>query len=309
MPAPTDPHDKLFRALLDDPERARALQVDHLPEAIRGQLADDPAVALEDGVFVDDDLRKNQTDRLFSARLKDGRRALIYTLLEHKSAPEVATPLQLMRYVVRIWERDAGGEASKLRALPPVIPLVIYHGKARWSVPTALSDMIDAPAAMRPWLPGFRYEVRDLGRMADSELASDTKLRVGLGALKYVAQDGGLAMLGQLLAEARDDPRFLELLAWYALAAYGEPKDRVREVFAGAASTRGEEAVMNALEEAEAKGAARGEATILLRQIERKFGRAAMEAHRARIERADAETLLAWSDRILMADRVEDIFE
>jgi len=182
--------------------------VDHLPEAIREQLADEPGVSLEDGSFVDDELRGSQTDRLFSASLKDGRRALIYTLLEHKSAPELATPLQLLRSVMRIWERDTGGEASKLRALPPVIPLVIYHGKARWSVPTGLSEMIDAPAAVRPWLPDFRYEVRDLGRMADSELASDTQLRVGLGALKYAAQDGGLAMLGQLLAEARDDAPF-----------------------------------------------------------------------------------------------------
>lgn len=304
MPAPTDPHDKLFRALLDDPARAGAFLRDHLPDAVRDQLADDPAITPVDGTFVDDALRQHQTDRLFSAKLKDGRRALLYALLEHKAEPDAATPLQLLRYVVRIWERDADGAANRLRALPPVIPLVIYHGRAPWSVPTALSAMIDAPAAMGPWLPDFRYEVRDLGRMADGELARDTKLRVGLGALKYAKRDGGLAMLGPLLSEARDDAAFLELLAWYALAAYGEPKERVREIFIGAASTRGEEAVMNALEEAEVKG----EAAVLLRLIERKFGRPAMDAHRARVESADAATLLTWSERILTAERVEDLF-
>ena len=34
MPEPGDPHDKLFRALLDDPDRARALLREHLPVEI-----------------------------------------------------------------------------------------------------------------------------------------------------------------------------------------------------------------------------------------------------------------------------------
>lgn len=105
--------------------------------------------------------------------------------------------------------------------------------------------------------------------------------------------------------EARDDPQFLELLAWYALAAYGESKDRVREVFAGAASTRGEEAPMNAIKEIELEA----EAKTLLRQIEGKFGTDAKEAWRVHVEKADKTTLERWLDRILSADRVEDIFE
>ncbi len=47
---------------------------------------------------------------------------------------------------------------------------------------------------------------------------------------------------------------------------------------------------------------------MLLRLIERKFGPEAAEAHRERIERSDAETLLEWSERILTADHVEEIF-
>ena len=40
MTQPSDPHDKLFRALLDDPERARALLVDHLPAGVVAELAE-----------------------------------------------------------------------------------------------------------------------------------------------------------------------------------------------------------------------------------------------------------------------------
>jgi hypothetical protein len=56
------------------------------------------------------------------------------------------------------------------------------------------------------------------------------------------------------------------------------------------------------------EGRQEGEAAVLLRQIERKFGSGAAEAYRARIAEADAETLLDWSERILTAEQVEEIF-
>ena len=51
-----------------------------------------------------------------------------------------------------------------------------------------------------------------------------------------------------------------------------------------------------------------GEAAVLLRQLARKFGPAAAEAHRPRIEAGDAETLLTWSERILEARTPEEVF-
>lgn len=51
-----------------------------------------------------------------------------------------------------------------------------------------------------------------------------------------------------------------------------------------------------------------GEAKVLLRQIDRKYGAQLAAAYRERIEGAGAETLLLWSDRILSADRIEDLF-
>jgi hypothetical protein len=49
-----------------------------------------------------------------------------------------------------------------------------------------------------------------------------------------------------------------------------------------------------------------GEAKVLLRQMEQKFGPVASR-HRERIEQADAETLLTWLDRILTAERPDDV--
>jgi hypothetical protein len=55
------------------------------------------------------------------------------------------------------------------------------------------------------------------------------------------------------------------------------------------------------------KGMQRGEVAILVRLLERKFGPVS-EPLRRRLETADEETLLLWSDRILTATSLDDIF-
>ena len=55
------------------------------------------------------------------------------------------------------------------------------------------------------------------------------------------------------------------------------------------------------------QGQTEGEAAILVRQLERRFGPLSPR-HRARIESADAETLLVWGDRVLTAQSVDEVF-
>jgi hypothetical protein len=56
------------------------------------------------------------------------------------------------------------------------------------------------------------------------------------------------------------------------------------------------------------QGLQRGEAQMLLRLLARKFG-AVPEGVRRRIKGADAETLLVWSERVLTAERLEEVVD
>ena len=56
----------------------------------------------------------------------------------------------------------------------------------------------------------------------------------------------------------------------------------------------------------EQRGVQRGEVLVLLRLLRLKFGEVPEEI-RQRVEAADADTLLLWSERILTAERVEDV--
>jgi predicted transposase YdaD len=59
-------------------------------------------------------------------------------------------------------------------------------------------------------------------------------------------------------------------------------------------------------QEGEQRGVQKGESLVLLRQLRLKFGEIPDEI-RLRIEEADADTLLTWSERILTAERIEDV--
>ena len=55
------------------------------------------------------------------------------------------------------------------------------------------------------------------------------------------------------------------------------------------------------------EGRQEGEALLLLRLLERKFGRLDPQI-RERVRIADADRLLNWGERLLSADRLEDVF-
>ena len=61
------------------------------------------------------------------------------------------------------------------------------------------------------------------------------------------------------------------------------------------------------LEEGRQKGRQEGEAQLLTRMLERRFGPLA-PADRARIQKADADELLAWGDRLLSARSLDEVF-
>jgi len=62
------------------------------------------------------------------------------------------------------------------------------------------------------------------------------------------------------------------------------------------------------IEKGKLEGKLEGETAVLLRLMGRKYGPEALAAHRARVEQADAETLLEWAERVLTADTIDEVF-
>jgi len=297
------PHDALFRAVLSDPARAHTFLRDHLPNGIAGQLADRPPRIL-DGSFVDEALLGSQSDLLMEVETAAGRPAFIYALLEHKSYPDPGTVLQLAGYMIRIWLRHAQGRAERLRNLPPIIPMVLYSGKSRWTVPDGLAETIagDDPALV--FLPGERFIFRWLTEMAPEELSSDAVVRAGFVTLTRRA----LTFLRRIVGALAENPVLQRQVIEYILQTYPDVRlDDLSDGLSAAGGNQMEELMGTIAETLRAEGRAEGRAWSLIRVLESRFG-SLPQGIRDRIAGADPDQLDAWLDRVLDAGSLDSVF-
>ena len=308
MSEPTQPHDKLFKGLLDQPGTAGALLRERLPPEIVALLADDPP-ELVDGEFVDEALRGSQSDRLFQAKLKAGGDVFLYLLIDHKSSPDAGILLQLLGYMVRIWVRHAGDRTDALRNLPPILPMVVYHGAEPWNVSLSLRDTIAAPEAIKPYQPDVRYGLVDLGPIPDPALSSYPPLRAGLLVLKYSHRDEDTeTVLIQAFNDAKDVQTLFRMIVVYTTTVYREvTPDTLRKVIRQVRPEWEEEMLSIAAREWKAEGKAEGKADTLLRLLRRRFG-VVPPGVEARIRSADIDQLDEWSDLFVDAKALSDIF-
>lgn len=319
--ARNNPHDALFKALLSDPQRAGAFLRDHLPNEIAGRLSA-ALPALVDGSYVDEALRDTRSDLLFRVELTSGEAAFVFVLIEHKSAPDPAVALQLAGYMVQIWKRHAGdGGAGGLRSLPPIIPMVCYHGAAKWRAPGGIAELIAGNDPVLKVLPGETYILRDLTAMAREELSSDAALRAGFMAMRREAVAYLEEVIGDLSGHATLQKQVLE----YILRVYSNfDLDDIKARLIGAQHKDLEDFVGNVAErlmaegkqlgiaEGEARGLAEGEAQgksqTLVRLLERRFVNLT-SLQRGRIDAADVKQLDVWLDRIFDGDSVDAVLD
>ena len=184
MAAIRNPHDAFFRSSLARLDGARDFLEHYLPTEVSAALDFTGLQPLRDS-FVDEQLADHFSDLLFSVPTKAGETVQIAVLLEHKSYPEPQVALQLLRYMVRIWERAAADSEAQL----PVLPVVFYHGRTKWNAETELQQLIVPPAWMKPFVPQFRYHLCDVGRLSDEQLQGARTLRAMLLTFKYIARE------------------------------------------------------------------------------------------------------------------------
>jgi hypothetical protein len=316
-------HDNLVKHAFSDVEHARGVLATALPAAIVARI-DLSSLSLQPGSFVDENLEDRCSDLLYAARIS-GREALIYFLWEHKSGPEPLTPLQVLRYMVRIWDQHLASlpkkKRAELRKLPVIVPIVLHHGRDGWTVAVSFEEMLDADEEMLATLgehvPRLRLVIDDLGKQSDDQLyarAATSFARLVLWALKNAREavwlGGELSRWKELIAavlDERDGTRALTALFRYIVQTNPVvTRDVLRGLLPGDRGTEVEEAVMNWFEQEMDRREQRGERRVLLKQLRLRFGELP-DAVVARIEAADRPELDVWVERVMTASRLEDV--
>jgi len=183
----SNPHDAFCKYVLGRPEQAGAFLDHFLPSELVAPLDLASLTALP-GTFVDPDLANHHCDLLFSAACKDGAQVLVYVLFEHKSEADRKTPLQLYRYMERIWDvylKDKGR-----LPLPPILPIVIHQGVAPWPYPTDFESIVDKLPGYGLFVPKFSFYLVDLCLVNDSAFPADPILGAAFLIMKHVQRPG-----------------------------------------------------------------------------------------------------------------------
>jgi len=308
------PHDTFFRESFSRREIALDLLRWHLPAELLAEI-DLDTLEISKDTYVSSDLRSAYSDLVYRVQYRDGP-LNVYLLFEHKSRPEHWTLLQLLRYITAEGDQYCK-QHSKAKYLPPVYPLVIYHGKRQWRVPRNFQQLVSPlPQALTPFVPQFTYALLDLSARTNAEIKGQVLTRLVQLALRWVFDDQPIERLRTLLAlieQVRDKDTAVaileSLLRYYVQGTKCIEENDVRELLQQSTTTG--DPIMQTfidryIEQGVQQGMQKGGAAMLLRQIERRFGPPSDQI-RERITQADPNTLLKWSDRIFDANSVDEV--
>ncbi len=319
-------HDAFVKKVFSDPENLGGELRTLLPPALLAKL-DLATIRTEPGSFVDERLKERHTDLLFSVKLT-GRDALLYVLFEHRSSVDPVLVVRLLVYMSRIWD-DWLRKHEGARAVPPILPLVLYQGPTAWNAATSLHDAIDvetdALALLREHLPAYRFVLDDLAVQSDEELRARTMAvqgRVALLLLRHIREARSdvkaltnlIVRLGDLLRSIPFRVDRLVVIAYILNVADADRAD-VESALADALPDLREDVVTVAdqirqkgLEEGLQEGLLRGERLMFLRILRGRFGDKVTSHIEGQVNAADKPTLDLWTDRFAKASTLDDVF-
>ena len=242
-------HDGLFKGAFYNQHLAESFARENLPVEITRDL-DFSSMIRDEDTFVDQKLAHCYADVLYRIRYKD-RPAYLYYLFEHKSWEPDFPALQLLKNMVFIWEKQArknielkkqdpgqeGYKKKELKTLPPIIPLLIYHGESEWKADTNFRALFDIPPILEKYIPGFSYEKYDVSHLPEEQIIKGVvELRIVLMAFRYIFQPEIISRLKdifQLFKELPGKTEFEEYLKMLLIYLGSNIKDvkpeKVRE--------------------------------------------------------------------------------
>lgn len=213
------PYDRLINRTLQQSEAARSLLECHLPKELTQHLKLE-TLSPVDTSFIDRNLRRRFADRLFSVDVSDeiadsldmkNRYVHLLVLIDHKSTDESRTLIQMLGYIIRIWENAVENN----RPLVPIIPWVIYNGVRPWRSARSLDQLIPVPDSWKRYVPGLELPILDVSRMDDSAMVDEPILQLSLTLLKYGREtnlDEALRPILRMLAQTLSPQQAQNLL-------------------------------------------------------------------------------------------------
>lgn len=320
-------HDPSYKLLFSHPEMVRDLLLGFVDEPWVAELDLDTLEQVS-GSYISEDLRDREDDIIWRVRFS-GRWLYLYLLLEFQSTVDPFMAVRLLTYLGLLYQdlikQGALAESGKL---PPVLPIVLYNGKRRWTAATEMLELIEpVPGRLRDYAPRLSYLLLDEGAIDEEAPWALKNLAAALFRLEKSRDPERLLEALSALVEWLAAPEQASLrraftvwikrvllpgrLPGVSLPEVSELLE-IKTMLAENVQEWTEEWKQRGLQEGLQQGLQRGrregESALLERQLIKRFG--PLDAGtRHRLQAATSEQLETWAERIFEARELTDLFD
>ncbi len=191
---PHTPHDDFFKVAFSRHD----VVSDYLKEFLDERLVkniDFQTLTISNTSYITEELETYFADVVWECRYGKGKNPIKAAFIfEHKSYVPKYPHLQLLRYMLEVWQEC---EKNK-QPLTPIIPIIVYHNKRAktWKYKPFSAYFKGLDPALLPYIPTFEYQLTDLTTMSDDAILAmerglllNTLLTLQFGANKiFLAQ-------------------------------------------------------------------------------------------------------------------------
>jgi hypothetical protein len=282
--------------------------------------ADFTTLERANGDYIADDLRSRADDIIWRVRCGEH---MVYVLVEFQSSCDRFMAVRVLTYVGLLYQDLIMASNSRaLERLPAILPIVLHSGRKAWSAADDVSALVaDAPSGLEPYRPRLRYLLIDQARYDDAELASRRNLAAMLFRIESCRQRDVLPPLVGTLIEWLKDPELESLRRPFAvwldgvilkrLSAGQQPVGNHLWERPAMLSETFDEWEKELREEGWQKGRREGRQEglheLMARLLRKRFGELS-EPVRTRLRNASLEQLETWTDRLLDAGSLDEVF-
>ena len=319
-------HDNSYKLLFSHARMVEDLLKGFVNEAWVSHL-DFSTLEKVSGNYVADDLRDREDDIIWRVRWGDDW-LYVYLLLEFQSTVDAHMAVRMLTYLGLLYQDLIRQNKLTARSkLPPVLPLVLYNGRPRWTAATNIADLIETiPGGLDRYKPHLSYLLLDEGALDDSPQHDVRNFAASLFQLEKSRTPEQMRQVVAALADWLSAPEQAGLrrsfTIWIkrvllpgrmpgvdipAIDDLQEVKAMLAERVIEWTHEWKQQGLEQGLEQGRQEGRQEGEGAVLKRMLARRFGPLPVDTL-SRIERASTDQLEQWSDNIFDAKTLDEVF-
>ena len=311
-------HDTFFRETMSHKEVAADFLANYLPAKVLKHIQLDTLTITKDS-FVSEKQAEHYSDLLYQVMLSTGLPGFVYFLFEHKSYPDRFVVLQLLRYIIEIWELYLK-QQPRAKTLPLIIPIIVYHGKPKGQA-IRLSDLVDIPdPELSAYVPDFDLAFYDFSPDTDEAIKGAILNQLFLICLQAKNTPEDVRKIWEIIAlvsqmdENATSMHWLEKIFRYVLSVMDINYEEMQDMFTKSLSAGKGGMFMTVAERLELRGETRGlqkgRQAVIQRQLTKRFGQNILDSHfQERLHKATPEQLDLWAEKLLDAKSIDEVFK